>query len=63
MSCYFRHLEDIFAEAGIEVTSGNRKQLDRAIHRIVGTDYKACPETWRRVKQEITAGLSVMLLD
>ena len=53
MSCYFRHLRDIFAEAGIEVTSDNKKQIDRAIHQIVGTNYKDCPGTWRRLKPQI----------
>ncbi len=45
MSCYFRHLKDIFAEAGIEVTKANRKELDRAFHDIVGVVYKDCPTT------------------
>ena len=33
MSCYFRQLKDILAEAGVEVTPGNRKEIDRAIHK------------------------------
>jgi len=45
MSCYFRHLKDILEEADIEVTPDNRKQVDRAIHQIVGVTYKDCPET------------------
>ena len=53
MSCYFRHIKDILAEAGIEVTPGNKKQIDRAIHQAVGVDYKDCPATWKRLKQEI----------
>ena len=53
MSCYFRHLKNILDEAGIEVTSGNRKQIDQAIHRIVGTEYKNCPDTWKILKQQI----------
>ena len=55
MSCYFRHLKDIFAEAGLEVTSSNRKQVDQAIHQIVGATYKDCLDTWRRIKQGIMA--------
>ena len=50
MSCYFRHLKDIFAEAGIEVNPGNRKAVDQAIHRIVDVSYKNCPETWKAIK-------------
>jgi len=54
MSCYFRHLKNILEEAGIEVTPDNRKQVDRAIHQIVGVTYKDCPETWKRLKQQLT---------
>jgi hypothetical protein len=53
MSCYFRHLKDILAEAGVEVTPGNRKEIDRAIHKIVGVEYKDCPVAWRALKQQI----------
>ena len=55
MSCYFRRLKDIFDEAGIEVTSSNKKQIDQAIHQLVGTDYKDCPSTWKKLKQQIIA--------
>jgi hypothetical protein len=51
--CYFRQLKDIFAKAAIEVTLGNKKQIDRAIQHIVGTDGKHCPETWAKVKEQI----------
>jgi len=54
MSCYFRHLKDILDEAGIKVTPANRKQIDQAIHQIVGVTYKHCPETWKRLKQQLT---------
>ena len=53
MSCYFRHLEDILAEAGVEVTPGNKRQVDQAIHRIVGVEYKDCPVAWKALKQQI----------
>jgi hypothetical protein len=50
MSCYFRHMENIFAEAGIQVTIANKKDLDKAIHRIVNVSYKNCPATWKEIK-------------
>lgn len=50
MSCYFRHLQDIFAEAGIKVTPNNKKEIDQAIHRIVNVSYKNCPATWKAIK-------------
>jgi hypothetical protein len=53
MSCYFRHIKDILDEAGIEVTPGNKKQIDQAIHQIVGVTYKDCPATWKKLKQQI----------
>ncbi len=45
MSCYFRHMKNILHEAGIEVTPGNKKDIDQAFHRIVGVSYKDCPST------------------
>lgn len=56
MSCYFRHLKEIFDEAGIVVTSGNRKQIDQAIHQILGITYKECPHAWKTLKQQIMGG-------
>jgi len=41
-------------ETGIEVTSANRKQIDQSIHQIVGVTYKNCPETWKKLKQQLT---------
>jgi hypothetical protein len=53
MSCYFRHLKTLFDEIGIEVTKENKAEIDRAIHKIVGVDYKNCPSAWKAVKNEI----------
>jgi hypothetical protein len=53
VSCYFRQLKDIFAEAGVDVNSSNRKKIDQTIQHIVGTDGKHCPETWAKVKEQI----------
>lgn len=50
MSCYFRHMKDVFEEAGVEVTKDNKKRLDAAIHKAVGVAYKDCPAAWRAVK-------------
>ena len=55
MSCYLRHLKDIMDEAGIEVTPGNKRQIDKTIHEIAGVDYKDCPATRRKLKQELLA--------
>jgi len=53
MTCYFRHLDDIFKKAGIKVTKENKQEIDRIIHKIVGVKYKDCPDTWRKVKKRI----------
>jgi hypothetical protein len=53
MTCYFRHLTGIFAQANITVTAENKKQLDRTIHHVVDVLYKDCPATWREVKKRI----------
>lgn len=44
-------MSDIFAEAGIEVTPQNRKDVDRKVHEIVGVQYSDCPAAWRKVKE------------
>jgi hypothetical protein len=54
MTCYFRHLQEIFRKAGVTVTSENRKEVDRIIHNIVGVKHKSCPDAWREVKKRIT---------
>ncbi len=55
MTCYFRHLQEIFKKAGIEVAKENKQDIDRVIHRIVGVEYKNCPVAWREVKRSIAA--------
>lgn len=53
MTCYFRHLQNIFKKAGIEVTGDSKREVDRVIHGIVGVEYKNCPAAWREVKKRI----------
>jgi len=55
MTCYFRHLGELFKKAGIDVTPQNKKQLDNVIHQLVKTTYKDCPATWREVKKRVAA--------
>jgi len=54
VTCYFRHLKHVFDKAGIEVTSENKKEIDKIIHTIVHKKYKNCPAAWREVKKRIT---------
>ncbi len=53
MTCYFRHIQNIFGKAGITVTERNKREIDRVIHRIVGVEYKNCSAVWREVKKRI----------
>lgn len=53
MTCYFRHIRNIFKKAGIEVTDQNKREIDRVIHTIVNVEYKNCPATWREVKKRL----------
>ncbi len=53
MTCYFRHIRNIFEKAGIEITDQNKREIDRVIHSIVKVEYKNCPATWREVKKRL----------
>ena len=53
VTCYFRHLDEVFKKAGIEVTSENKREIDKVIHNIVGVEYKNCPAAWREVKRRL----------
>ncbi len=53
MSCYFRHIEQIFTAAGVIITPENKKQVDATIHKLMGTHYKDCPATWREFKKQV----------
>ena len=50
MTCYFRHMKNIFAEIGVEPTKENKKDIDRKIHGLLGVEYKNCSATWKLVK-------------
>lgn len=53
MTCYFRHMKDIFSEIGVEPTKENKKDLDRKIHALLGVEYKNCSTTWKQVKEKL----------
>jgi hypothetical protein len=53
LTCYFRHLKDVFVRAGIKITKENKKEVDRVVHSIVGIEYKNCSAGWKEVKKRI----------
>ena len=54
MTCYFRHLQEVFKKAEITVTTENKHEVDKIIHSIVGVEYPNCPDTWKEVKKHLT---------
>lgn len=53
MTCYFRHMKTFFDQIGIEVTPENKKEIDKKIHTLVGTEYKNCSATWKAIKERL----------
>jgi hypothetical protein len=54
VTCYFRHVQEVFKKAGIRVTEENKREIDMVIHRIAGVKYKDCAATWKIVKKRIS---------
>lgn len=46
-------MRHIFDRAGIEITSDNKKEIDKLVHTIVGVKYKNCPAAWKEAKRRI----------
>jgi len=46
-------MDEIFKELNIEITKENKKEIDRAIHKIVEVEYKNCPDAWKKIKEII----------
>lgn len=53
MTCYFRHLGEVFNKAEIEVTKENKQKIDKTIHAILKVEYKSCPATWKEIKKRL----------
>lgn len=66
MTCYMRHLGDVFEALGLENDKPVRDRVDRAIRDALGVPEGAhCPEVWAAVKAvprgELTAAIAVEL--
>jgi len=53
VTCYFRHLKEVFSKADIEVTSNNKREIDKVIQGLVGVEYKRCSDIWREIKRHL----------
>jgi hypothetical protein len=49
MSCYIRHLADVFKTLGMENNKDNRKMMDKSIRKVLKTD-QPCPDVWKQLK-------------
>ena len=63
MTCYFRHLKDVFEKAGIENTKENKRSIDQVIHKLMNVKYKNCPATWKEVKRRLVANEKEFISD
>ena len=46
-------MKGIFAEIGIDVTPDNKRDVDKALHKLLGVEYKNCSTTWKEVKKRM----------
>ena len=51
MSCYLRHLKELFEESGVSISKENKKDMDTFLHEYVGVEYKHCPGAWGELKK------------
>jgi hypothetical protein len=51
VTCYQRHLGDLFEALGLEYDQANRRRVDDAIREILGIGPDGhCPEVWAALK-------------
>lgn len=50
MTCYFRHLAQVFQKSGLIIDVDNRKRVDIIIHEMTGTNYKDCMKVMKALK-------------
>ncbi len=53
----------IFTQIGIEPTPENKREIDRKIHALVGTEYKNCSLTWKVIKERLEENEENFLAD
>jgi hypothetical protein len=51
MTCYQRHLRQLFESLGLEYDRTNRARVDAAIREVLGVaDSAQCPDVWSSIK-------------
>jgi hypothetical protein len=43
----------ILTEIGVDVTPENKKEIDKALHKLLGVEYKNCSASWKEIKKRI----------
>jgi hypothetical protein len=46
-------MKGIFTELGVDVTSENKKDIDKALHKLLGVEYKNCSASWKEIKNRL----------
>ena len=46
-------MKDVLDEVGVEITPGNKKEIDRILHGIAGVEYKNCSPAWKKIKEMV----------
>jgi hypothetical protein len=46
-------MKDVLDEVGVEITPGNKKEIDRILHGIVDVEYKNCSPAWKKIKEMV----------
>jgi hypothetical protein len=46
-------MKGIFTEIGVEPTPENKKEIDKAIHKLLGVEYKNCSASWKEIKKRL----------
>jgi len=60
MTCYIRHLDEVFEDLGMEKNKENRRKLDLMIREKIKMKDADCSEVWARIKK-ITNNRSEMI--
>jgi hypothetical protein len=52
-----------FEQIGVQVTSENRKEIDKKIHELVNVTYPNCPAAWKAIKSRMAEDEEKFLAD
>jgi hypothetical protein len=53
----------VFEQIGVDISPENKKDIDKKIHALVGTEYKNCSATWKAIKERLAQDEEKFLAD